>query len=64
MLCFLECVYFTLPIDDKPESNTLNAAGTQPRNACLARESRRHLVADEPVGASPGLLRVDEVRIQ
>jgi len=30
MLCFLKCVYFSLPIDDKAESNTLDAPGTQP----------------------------------
>ena len=64
MLCFLKCVYFSLPIDDKAESNTLDAPGTQPGNACLLRESRRHLIADEPVGAAPGLLCVDEVRVE
>ena len=64
MLGFLECVDLALPIDDEAESNTLYAAGTEPGNACLARESRRHLIADEPVGASPSLLCVDEVRVE
>jgi hypothetical protein len=64
MLGFLECLDLALPIDDKAESNTLDAPGTEARNACLARESRRDLIADEPVGASPGLLRVNEIRVE
>ena len=64
MLCLFECLDLALPINDEAESNTLNATGTEPRNACLVRESRRHLIADEPVSASPGFLRMNKVGVE
>ena len=64
VLCLFECLDLALPINDEAESNTLNASGTEPRNACLVRESRRNLIADEPVSAAPRLLCMNKVGIE
>ena len=51
-----------LPLDDQPHGDGLDAAGRQPGPDLPAQE-RAQRVADEPVDDPPGLLGVDEVRV-
>ena len=64
VLCLFECLDLALPINHEAESHTLNATGAESRYACLPRESRRHLVANEPIRAASGLLRMNKVGVE
>ena len=55
---------FQLPLDDQPHGGGLHATGRPGGLADLAPQHRRHLESEDPIHDPPGLLRIDERRVE